>query len=134
MIAYYIKLYILTLVTFLAIDMVWLGVVAPGFYRQHLGVLLAEKPNWTAAIIFYLLFIAGMLIFVVVPALEAQSWAKALVLGALFGLITYATYDLTNMATIKGWPTIVTVVDMVWGTLLAATVGSVAFQLGRWIR
>jgi uncharacterized membrane protein len=131
---FHVKLYVLTLLAFLAIDMVWLGWVAPGFYRQHLGFLLADKPNWAAAAVFYLLFVAGLVVFVVVPALESQSWSKALVLGGFFGLVTYATYDLTNMATVKGWPAIVTVVDMVWGTVLAAAVSSVGFQAGRWIQ
>jgi uncharacterized membrane protein len=133
-IAYYLKLYGVALVSFLAIDMVWLGFVARGFYKQHLGYLLSEKPNWSAAIVFYLLFIVGLVVFVVVPALDANSWRKLVVLAALFGLITYATYDLTNMATVKNWPAIVTVVDLLWGVVLATSISAIAFQAGRWLR
>jgi len=83
--------------------------------------------NWTAAIIFYLLFIAGLVLFVISPSLEGQSWVKALVYGALFGLVTYSTYDLTNLATVKDWPLIVTIVDLVWGTVLSASVSVVSY-------
>jgi uncharacterized membrane protein len=134
MLAFYLKLYPVALISFLAIDMVWLGLVARGFYKQHLGYLLSDKPNWAAAIVFYLLFIAGLLVFVVMPALEANSWRKLLFLGASFGLITYATYDLTNMATVKNWPWVVTVVDLAWGIVLATGVSSLTFVAGRWLR
>jgi uncharacterized membrane protein len=113
--------------------MLWLGLVARTFYRKYLGFLLSPSPNWTAAILFYLLFIAGLLIFAVVPGLQANSFGKALLLGALFGLLTYATYDLTNLATIKDWPLIVTVVDLVWGVVLASSVTAVSFLVGRWL-
>jgi uncharacterized membrane protein len=130
----YIKLYGIALVIFFAIDMVWLGLVAKNFYREQLGFLMAENVNWTAAIIFYLLFIAGLVTFVIQPALAKSSWTHALLLGALFGLITYATYDLTNLATIKNWPLLVTVVDLAWGATLAAAVSAltviVATKLG----
>jgi uncharacterized membrane protein len=130
---FYIKLYLLTLAAFFAIDMVWLGLVARGFYRKHLGYLLAPNPNWAAAILFYLLFVAGLLIFAVLPGLQAGSLGKALLLGAFFGLLTYATYDLTNMATIKDWPLIVTVVDMLWGVVLASLVTCAGFLIGQWL-
>ena len=129
MIAYYIKLYLLTLIAFFAIDMVWLGLVARGFYQQHLGFLLRSSPNWTAAIVFYLLFVLGILVFVVVPGLQAGSTKKVLLLGALFGVITYATYDLTNLATLKDWPLLVTVVDLMWGTTLGASVSTVTYLI-----
>lgn len=131
---YYLQLYAITLIGFLAIDMVWLAVVARQFYRDRLGFLLAEQPNWYAAISFYLLFIAGLLVFVVVPALQADSWRKLLTLAALFGLITYATYDLTNHATVRNWPWVVTLVDLTWGVVLSTAVSSLAFQAGRWLR
>ncbi|MCR4413410.1 MAG: DUF2177 family protein [Thermoguttaceae bacterium] len=131
---YYLKLYAATFVGFLAIDMVWLAFVARGFYKHHLGFLLSEQPNWWAAIVFYLLFIAGLLVFAVVPGLQAGSLRKALVLGAFFGLVAYATYDLTNLATVKKWPWIVTVVDMAWGTVLAASVTGIGYAVGRWLR
>ena len=98
-----------------------------------MGYLLSEKPNWAAAIVFYLLFIAGLLIFVVVPAWRRTPGTNCCFLAA-FGLITYATYDLTNMATVRNWPWIVTVVDLIWGMVLATGVSSIAFQAGRWLR
>jgi uncharacterized membrane protein len=128
----YLKVYLAAVVAFLAIDMVWLVIVARGFYRKHLGFLLADQPNWWAAGIFYLLFLAGLLVFAVVPGLQAGSLRRAVLLGGFFGLVTYATYDLTNHATVKGWPWIVTVVDMTWGTVLAASVSAVAYLAGRW--
>jgi uncharacterized membrane protein len=126
-------LYLITLAVFFLIDMVWLGVVAKDFYRRHLGTMLSPKVNWGAAILFYLLFIAGLLIFVIRPALAHGALLSALPLGALFGLISYATYDLSNLATLKDWPLIVTVVDLVWGTILGGLVSLVSTLLGRWI-
>ena len=134
MLMFYFKLYCCTLLAFVAIDMVWLVVVARGFYQKHLGFLLRAEPNWTAAIIFYLLFVCGLLVFVVVPSLEAGSTKKVLILGLLFGLITYATYDLTNLATVKDWPWIVTVVDLLWGGILATSVSYLGFLAGKWLQ
>ena len=131
--AYYLKLYIAILVAFLAIDMLWLGLLARTFYRKHLGYIMAPSPNWPAAIIFYLLFLVGLLIFVVLPGLEAGSLSTTMLRGALFGLITYATYDLTNQATIKDWPVMVTVVDMFWGVFLSVAVSMIGFFAGRWL-
>jgi len=130
---YYLKLYAATFVGFLAIDIVWLAFVARSFYKSQLGFLLSDQPNWWAAIVFYLLFIAGLLVFVIAPAVEAGSLRKALLLGAFFGLVTYATYDLTNHATIKNWPWIVTLVDMTWGTILATMVSCLGYLVGRWL-
>lgn len=131
--AYYLKLYFATLVAFFAIDMIWLGLVARTFYRKYLGFLMAPTPNWVAATIFYLLFIAGILIFVVLPGLEDNSLKTTLLHAALFGLITYATYDLTNLATLKNWPVLVTVVDMIWGTVLSVAVSLASFMAGKWL-
>ena len=129
--AYYIKLYFATLAAFFAIDMIWLGLAARTFYRKQLGFLLAPTTNWIAAIVFYLLFILGILVFVVVPGLEDNSLKTTLLRAALFGLITYATYDLTNLATVKDWPVLVTVVDLAWGTVLSVTVSLVSFGAGK---
>lgn len=126
-----ILLYILTLVVFFAIDMIWLGVVAKGFYRRHLGSFMSPKVNWIAAMLFYLLFIVGLLVFAVRPALEAGALLNALFYGALLGLISYATYDLTNLATLKDWPLIVTIVDLIWGTVLGGAVSFISALLGR---
>ncbi|MFW6303969.1 MAG: DUF2177 family protein, partial [Candidatus Sumerlaeota bacterium] len=115
MMLYYLKIYGLMVPVFLAVDLVWLGVVARKFYMNRLGYIMAEKPNWIAAFIFYLLFVAGVLLFTVKPALDRDSLRMALLLGAAFGLVTYATYDLTNLATVKDWPLRVSLVDMVWG-------------------
>ncbi|HUN23475.1 MAG TPA: DUF2177 family protein [Anaerolineales bacterium] len=130
---FYLKLYFATLLAFFAIDIVWLGLVANSFYRQQLGFIMASNPNWLAAIIFYLLFIVGILFFVVAPGLAENSLKATLIRAALFGLITYATYDLTNLATLKNWPLLVTVVDLVWGTLLSMAVGTASFFIGKWL-
>jgi uncharacterized membrane protein len=114
--------YLITVPIFFIIDLVWLGVIAKGFYQKHLGYLMRPQVNWAAAIIFYLLFIIGIIIFAVKPALEFQSPMRAIVYGALFGFFAYATYDLTNLATVRDWPVIVTLIDLVWGTVLCGAV------------
>ena len=128
-----VTLYLMTLAVFFVIDMIWLGVVAKGFYRKHLGTMLSPKVNWAAALLFYLVFIVGLIVFVIRPALAAGEPLKALLLGAFFGLIYYATYDLSNLATLKDWPIIVTVVDLVWGTTLGGLVSLAGTLLGRWL-
>jgi uncharacterized membrane protein len=133
MVVYYLKLYVATLVTFLAIDMIWLGLIARRFYAKYLGFLLSAKPIWSAAILFYLLFVAGILVFVVLPCLHVNSAKRVLLLGTLFGLVTYGTYDLTNLALVKEWPWIVTAVDMCWGAILAAIVSYVGFMIGKFL-
>ncbi|MFB6215340.1 MAG: DUF2177 family protein [Candidatus Bipolaricaulia bacterium] len=122
-----IYLYLICLGTFLAVDFFWLGVVARKFYRQELGELMVESTNWTAATVFYLLFIVGILVFVVNPALEKGSLIRSTGFGFLFGLITYATYDLTNLATLAGWSLKVTGVDLLWGGVLSAIVSTVGY-------
>jgi len=123
----FIKLFLIALPVFFLIDMVWLVLVAKKFYQEQIGFLMKPEINWLAAIIFYLLFIAGLVIFVISPAVEKHSWLHALIFGALFGLITYATYDLTNLATLKDWPLLVTVVDLIWGTVLAASISGITY-------
>jgi uncharacterized membrane protein len=125
----FIKLYLIALPVFFAIDMIWLGLVAKTFYREQIGFLMKSDINWAAAIIFYLLFIAGLVLFVIVPAYEKGSWSHALSYGAIFGLITYATYDLTNLATLKDWPLTVTIVDLCWGAVLAGSVSTIAYLI-----
>jgi uncharacterized membrane protein len=127
----YFKLYLVLLAAFFTIDMLWLGLVAHSFYQQSLGFLLAPSPNWFVVAIFYLLFSVGVLFFVVVPGLESNSLKVTILRAVLFGLITYATYDLTNLATIKDWPVLITVVDLVWGTFLSVSVSSVGFVVGK---
>ena len=125
-----VKLYLIALPVFFAIDMVWLGLVAKDFYREQIGSLMRSPVNWPAAIIFYLLFILGLVVFVIAPAMDRDSWARALLYGVLFGLITYATYDLTNLATIRDWPLLLTVVDLIWGMVLAAAVSVITYGIG----
>lgn len=127
----FLKTYLLTLVVFLALDSLWLGLVAPRFYQAQIGFLLAEKPNWLAAGLFYLLYPTAMAYFVVMPGVREDSLIKSALRGAFFGLVTYATYDLTNQATIAGWPLLVTLVDMLWGTCLSAATALVSVSLGR---
>jgi len=129
--AYQIKLYFVTLLAFFAIDMVWLGLVARSFYYEQLGFLLNPNTNWVAAMIFYLLFILGILVFVVLPGLKEDSLKATILRAALFGLVTYATYDLTNLATVKDWPLLITIVDLAWGTVLTIAVSIVGFLAGR---
>jgi uncharacterized membrane protein len=127
----FIKLYFIALIVFFSIDMMWLGFVAKNFYAKHIGFLMTPNVNWVAAIIFYLLFIVGAVVFVIHPALEQKSWVQALMYGALFGLITYATYDLTNLATIKNWPLMVTIIDLIWGMTLSASVSVITFWVAQ---
>lgn len=123
----FIKLYFIALPVFLAIDMIWLGLIAKNFYAKQIGFLMKSNINWLAAVIFYLLFIVGLVIFVIAPAVQKNFWLQALLLGALFGLIAYATYDLTNLATIKDWPVLVTIIDLIWGTTVAGAVSVISF-------
>ena len=117
---------VVTVLAMLVLDGIWLGLVARGFYRQHLGFLMADQVNWGAAVLFYGLYAIGLTVFVTMPSIDAGSVGTALWRGALFGLVAYATYDLTNQATLKGWPVIVTAVDLAWGVLLSAAVGAIA--------
>jgi uncharacterized membrane protein len=123
------KIYLIALLVFFALDMVWLGLVAKNFYANQIGFLMKPNINWVAAIVFYLLFIIGLVVFVITPALEKGSWTNALLFGALFGLITYATYDLTNLATLKDWPILVTIVDLIWGAVLAGSVSVASYLI-----
>jgi uncharacterized membrane protein len=128
-----IYLYLLIIPVFFAIDMIWLGLAARGFYRNNLGHLLRPDVNWAAAIVFYLLYIAGIMIFAIMPALEDNSLRHAVLFGGLFGFFAYATYDLTNLATLKAWPLNVAVVDIIWGIVLTASVAAAGFFIGRWL-
>ncbi len=122
--------FIATLIPLLAIDFVWLTTMSKHFYNKHIGHILAESPNLIPAGIFYLIYSFGITFFVVLPAIQGGfSFGKTFIYGAVLGFIAYATYDLTNHATIKNWPTIVTVVDLVWGALLTGTVSVIAFYI-----
>jgi uncharacterized membrane protein len=125
----FVKLFLIALPVFFVIDMIWLVVVAKNFYREQIGFLMKPDITWYAAIIFYLLFIVGLVTFVISPAIEKHCWTHALFFGALFGLITYATYDLTNLATMKNWPVLVTVVDLAWGIIVSASVSLLTYLI-----
>jgi uncharacterized membrane protein len=126
-ISVFFKLYGVAVATFFAIDLIWLGIVARPFYQKHLGHLMRANVDWVAAIAFYLVFVCGIVVLVVWPAVQRQSLSHALVLGALLGLVTYAAYDLTNLATLEGFPLKVALVDLVWGTVLCATVSGISY-------
>lgn len=130
----WLKSYALTAVSFLVLDFLWLGLVAKGFYFGRLGRVVPLEINKPAALAFYLVFVAGILYFAVQPAVTAGSVRQALVKGALFGLFTYATYDLTNLSTIKGWPISVTIVDILWGTVLCAVTACLGYLAVQWVQ
>ncbi len=119
--------YLIAGALFAVVDGIWLSFVANKLYRSQLGSLLLDKPNLPAAILFYLVFLVGLVVFVINPSVSSNDWKVALGLGALFGFVTYATYDLTNLATLKGYPLTITIVDLIWGTVLTATVSVAAF-------
>jgi uncharacterized membrane protein len=123
--------FIFTLLSFFAIDLLWLGLVARGFYRSQIGFLLADRTNWLAAGLFYFFYLVGLSYFVLYPALAKGSWQSALLNGLLFGFMAYMTYDLTNLATLKSWPVLLTVVDITWGTLLTGGTALISFWLIR---
>jgi len=125
--------YVTTAVVFFAVDYVWLSQVATRFYFDRIGHLLMDKPNLVAAGMFYAVYVAGIVIFAVAPALRGESLVTAIVYGALFGFFTYATYDFTNFATLKDWPVVVVVVDVAWGTFLSALSASFGYTLTRLI-
>jgi uncharacterized membrane protein len=123
----FLKLYAVAVVTFLVVDLIWLGVLARSFYQEQLGHLLRANVNWAAAFVFYAIFVGGIVVLAVWPAVERQSLTHAVLLGALLGLVAYAAYDLTNLATLEGFPVTVAVVDLIWGSVLCATVSAVTY-------
>jgi uncharacterized membrane protein len=125
--------YLLTTIVFFAIDLLWLGFIAKDLYRKYLGSFLSDKVNWTAAIIFYLIFIIGIFYFSILPAVEKNSLSKAVLSGVLFGIFTYATYDLTNLATMKNWPLNIVFIDIAWGALLTGLVSTAGYYIVKWV-
>ncbi|MGE3843656.1 MAG: DUF2177 family protein [Vicinamibacterales bacterium] len=123
--------FLTVLVTMLVLDGLWLTVVAKRFYEQHLGYLLAPQVQWWAAILFYFLYVTGVVVFVVLPRTADGHVGRAFLMGALFGLVCYATYDLTSQALIRNWPVVVTVVDMAWGAVLTGTIAAIAVRVSR---
>ena len=121
--------YVLTFAVFFIIDMAWLGFVAKDIYKKYLGNLLSDNVNWAAAIIFYLLFVVGIFIFAIMPSIDKNSLQSAIILGALFGFFTYATYDLTNLATLKDWSITIVFIDIAWGAVLTSIVSTAGFYI-----
>lgn len=128
------KDYILSLSVFLVIDMIWLLVISKKLYNDQLGYLMTKTPNLYAALAFYLIFIAGLLFFVIEPSLASDNWHYALFAGAFFGLVTYATYDLTNLATIRDWPLLITIIDLVWGSFVSGSTALISFEIIKRLR
>jgi len=121
-----------SLAVFLVLDMIWLGVVARDFYQSRLASVIDMQVNWPVAALFYALHVTGVMVFVTVPAMQGDTGVGGLLLrGALYGLFTYATYDLTNLATVRGWPPVLAFVDIVWGMLLNAAVALAGFWMLR---
>ena len=129
----WIGLYIACAVTFFALDFVWISIATPRLYKPYLGSLLAEKPNLGVATAFYLIYVVGLILLAVLPGLRGGSLVGAVWRGALLGLLAYATYDLTNLATIQGWAWQVSAADLVWGTALNATVAAAGYLAGLWL-
>ncbi len=129
----YIVIYLISVVIFFAVDILWLGFIAKRFYRSNLDGIISPSFNWAAAITFYLIYIAGILIFAVIPSLRDGNLQSALLWGALYGFFTYATYDLTNKATIKEWPLKIVIVDICWGTVLCTVVATLSHLAGAWV-
>lgn len=125
--------YLLTFIVFLLIDMLWLVIIAKNLYQKYLGGFLTDQVNWIAAFIFYMLFVIGISIFAIYPAVQKGSVYNAILLGALFGFFTYATYDLTNLATLKDWPLPIVFIDIIWGTTLSAIVSFSGYYIVKWI-
>lgn len=116
----YLAGYLAAALVMLALDMLWLGVLAKTLYQQAIGHLMADQPRLLAALAFYVLYPAGLLVFALAPHADDPAWGRTVLTGALFGFFAYATYDLSNLATLRDWPVRMTLVDMAWGTLLSA--------------
>lgn len=127
----YLKTYLIAGGVYWIVDFLWLGLIANKFYQRQLGDLLTENIKWPAALIFYSLFPIGVIIFAVIPGVEDNSLLKSLILGALFGFFTYATYDLSNYITLAGWPVKVVIVDILWGIFIASLVAFAGFQAAK---
>ena len=127
--AAWMKMYLISTGIFLCIDAIWLGFIARGIYAKYLGYIMAKNIVWWAAGVFYLIFMAGLLFFVIEPSVRTQSIRYALAAGAFFGFVAYATYDLTNLATIEGWPLFVTVIDLIWGAFVASSTSVLSYML-----
>lgn len=129
----YFAAYLATVLVMVALDMLWLGVVAKTTYQQAIGHLMAEKPKLVAAVVFYALYPLGLLVFAMAPQAEDAAWGRTVSMGALFGFFAYATYDLSNLATLRDWPMRLTLVDMAWGTALSAAAAGAGKAAMNWV-
>lgn len=127
----YIVAYVATAAVFFGLDFIWLGKVATSFYRSQLGDMMLNRPNFAAAGIFYLIYVAGLVYFAVQPYLSGGSLGQAFLAGAILGLIAYGTYDMTNLATLKNWPLAMSLIDMAWGTVLSGTAAALGLLITR---
>ena len=125
--------YLLTFIVFLMVDMLWLGVFAKNMYQKYIGNFLNEDVNWTAALIFYFIYVIGISVFAIYPSVNKGSVYNAILMGALFGFFAYATYDLTNLATLRGWPLPVVIIDIIWGSVLSSVVSLSGFYIVKWL-
>lgn len=127
----FIKIYLIAIPIFFLIDLTWLGLIAKNIYQKYMGHLMRSNPNWTAAIIFYLLFVAGLVVFAIYPAIKNSSWSYALLYGAMFGFFTYMTFDLTSLAVLKDWRWQIVIIDIIWGVILSSSVSGLAYLIGK---
>lgn len=124
-----VKNYLITFVVYFGIEMVWLGLIAKNLYEKHIGHLLADKPNLVVSIIYFIIVVAGLIFFAISPALEKNSLTYAIFAGALFGFMTYATYTMTNLATLRDWPMMIAIIDIAWGTVLNGLTAGISFYV-----
>lgn len=129
----YIKVFIIAFIIFLAIDFLWLGVLSKKLYENEIGHLMKKDFNFIAAFIFYIIFIIGLTVFIIVPNIESESILKLILLAALFGLVTYSTYDLTNYATLEGFPLKIVFIDLLWGVSISTVTSLLTFVIYNWI-
>lgn len=130
----YLVAYIVTAIVFLGLDALWLSQIALGMYRREIGALLLDKPNLVVAGLFYLLFVIGIVVLAILPALNGGTWINALIMGAVLGLVAYGTYDITNLSTLKNWSMTVTIADLIWGTALTAVSATVGYLVVSWFK
>lgn len=123
------KSYAVTFTIFTVIELIWLLLIAKNLYEKELGYIMKEKPNLIAAVVFMLIFVAGLVFFVVNPALAKENWAYALFAGIFYGLVTYATYTLTNLSNLDSWPIKVSIIDLIWGLILGGSVSTISFLI-----
>ena len=127
----FLKLYFIAVPIFLMIDLVWLGLIAKNVYQKYMGHLMRSVPNWPVAFTFYLLFVIGLVIFAIYPAVRNSSWTYALLYGSLFGFFTYMTFDLTSLAVLKDWPWEIVIIDIIWGVVLSSSVSVATYFIAK---